>query len=188
MTDWQYCHQQIGDQINSLARNGMAVSVADPVGVYMVDFSPDSFQLDVDGTGNNLVDPPKDTFTWVRGDVSKHQGLRLHVEIPKGTMGTGDNAGRQLTVSDMIDTSNSQYVKYGAQFADYIHVGLSGVVMENVPISDALPCPCAGVTAEAAAAAEFSDASARVGTKVFASMALADGSSNQIHFRTRGHQ
>ncbi|KAF9880613.1 hypothetical protein CkaCkLH20_01655 [Colletotrichum karsti] len=133
---------KIGASINGLVRGGNSVSIADPVAIYMVDFDSSSFMLDQDGSGDNLIPVPDGTFTWQRGDINKKMGLRLHIQIPEGQIGTGEKQGRQLTVTDLVDTSNSQNVKYGAQFADYIHMGVNGVVIPNVPVAEPQACPC----------------------------------------------
>jgi hypothetical protein len=170
---------QIGASINSLARSGNAVSIANPVGIYMVDFDSDSFMLDQDGTGENLVAPPSGTFTWVRGDVTKNMGLRLHIQIPDGCLGTGDNnKDRQMTVRDLVDTNNSQNVKYGAQFADYIHMGVNGVVITGVSAAEAQPCPCDKKKT-------VTNGNGSAGSQVFAVMASTNGESKKIPFKTR---
>lgn len=107
-------------------------------------FKTSGFMLDTDGDGDNLQPVPDKTFTWVRGDVKKPMGLRLHVQIPNGVTGTGDNEGRQLTVSDLVDTSNSQNILYGAQFADYITMGVAGVGISGGQPAPAQFCPGQG--------------------------------------------
>ncbi|KKY35056.1 hypothetical protein UCDDA912_g05006 [Diaporthe ampelina] len=134
----------IGIAINNLARNGVSVSIANPVALYMNSFQTANFMLDADGTGNNLQPVPDKTFTWVRGDVNKAMGLRLHIQIPEGVKGTGDNEGRQLTVSDLVDTSNGQNILYGAQFADYISMGVAGVGISGGTAAAAQYCPGKG--------------------------------------------
>ncbi|SPO00291.1 uncharacterized protein DNG_03136 [Cephalotrichum gorgonifer] len=133
---------QIGSAMNGLALAHHSVSIADPVAIYMTQFDSESFMLDPDGSGENLIPIPNGTFTWVRGNISKHMGMRLHVEVPQGVIGTGDNEGKQLTVSDIIDTTNSQNIMFGSQFADYIHMVVNAVVISDVPVADAQFCPC----------------------------------------------
>ncbi|KAK4141062.1 uncharacterized protein C8A04DRAFT_39391 [Dichotomopilus funicola] len=131
----------IGIGVNTLARNGNLISVADPVAIYMVEFNTANFRLDVDGSSQDLQDIPDGTFTWVRGDINKKMGLRLKVEIPKGTMGTGQNEGRELTVSDIFDTNTSKYIEFGGQFADYVTMGVSAVVIKGDNAAPAEFCP-----------------------------------------------
>lgn len=107
----------------------------------MNSFQTANFMLDADGTGNNLQPVPDKTFTWVRGDVNKAMGLRLHIQIPDGVKGTGGNAGRQLTVSDIFDTNKLQNIVYGAQFADYISMGVAGVGISGGTPAAAQYCP-----------------------------------------------
>ncbi|KAF2225803.1 hypothetical protein BDZ85DRAFT_294246 [Elsinoe ampelina] len=132
----------IGDGINKLARSGVSVSIANPVAIYINTTNFSNLQLDIQGTGSNLVPVPDGTYTWQRGDIAKHQGLRLHIQIPDGVVGTGpDNKGRQLTVSDIVDTSNQQNILYAAQFADYITMSVSGVGIAGGQPAEAQFCP-----------------------------------------------
>jgi hypothetical protein len=130
----------IGIKVNGFARDGYHVSIADPVAIYIHDFNTANFQLDFDGTGQDLQPIPDGTFTWVRGDIDNKMGLRLRIQIPKGTTGTGDNDGRQLTVSDIFDTSTNRYIEYGGQFADYITMGVSAVAIKGKK-AEAQFCP-----------------------------------------------
>jgi hypothetical protein len=111
------------------------------VAIYIMDFDTSSFQLDVDGTGQDLQPIPDGTFNWVRGNIDQKMGLRLRVQIPPGTMGTGDNAGRQLTVSDIFDNSTNKYIEYGGQFADYITMGVGAVTISSGSPTPAQFCP-----------------------------------------------
>jgi len=89
-----------------------------------------------------MIDVPAGTFRWQRGNIAKNMGLRLQVQIPDGVVGTGENnKGRQLTVSDIVDTSNNQNIMYGAQFADYIRMTVKGVAISGGTPADPLPCP-----------------------------------------------
>ena len=105
-----------------------------------VDFS--GLQLDQSGRkdGTNLVPVPASWYTWQRGDISKHMGLRLQIKAPAGA--TADN-GKPLTVSDIYDTNTSFNIQYGAQFADYIHMSVSAVVADGTA-ADPQFCPTAG--------------------------------------------
>ncbi|KAK4224653.1 hypothetical protein QBC38DRAFT_485047 [Podospora fimiseda] len=133
---------RIGDAINSLARQGNSVSIANPVGIYIHSFNTANFKLDIEGTGENMVDVPKGSFNLQRGNLDKNFGLRLQIKIPDGVVGTGpDNKGQQLTVSDIVDTSNNQNILYAAQFADYIQMTVKGVAIGGGKPADPLPCP-----------------------------------------------
>lgn len=131
----------IGIGVNTLAQHGNFISIADPVAIYMLGFDTANFQLDVDGTGQDLQPIPDGTFTWVRGNIDRKMGLRLRIQLPKGTMGTGDNAGRELTVSDIFDTSTNNYIEYGGQFADYITMGVSAVTIKGSSPAPMQFCP-----------------------------------------------
>ncbi|KAK1750174.1 hypothetical protein QBC47DRAFT_126078 [Echria macrotheca] len=132
----------IGILVNNLARQGASVSIANPVAIYIHSFNTATFQLDIEGTGQNMVDVPDGTFRWQRGNIAKNAGLRLQVQIPDGVVGTGENnRGRQLTVSDIVDTKNGQNILFGAQFADYITMTVKGVAISGGTPADPLPCP-----------------------------------------------
>jgi hypothetical protein len=70
--------------------------------------------------------------------------LRIQIKIPDGVKGAD---GTQLTLSDIFDTSTNENIQYGAQFADYITIGVSAVAIGNVKVASAQPCPCAPVLA-----------------------------------------
>ena len=105
-----------------------------------VDFS--GLQLDPSGKKDQkkLVPVPASWYTWQRGNIKKHMGLRLQIKAPAGA--TADN-GEPLTVSDIYDTNTSFYIQYGAQFADHIMMGVSAVVAEG-KAADPQVCPTAG--------------------------------------------
>lgn len=88
-----------------------------------------------------MIDVPEGTFNWQRGDIDKNMGLRLQVKIPDGVLGSGpDNKGRQLTVSDIVDSKTGNNIMYGAQFADYITMTVKGVAIAGGKPADPLPC------------------------------------------------
>ena len=116
--------------------------VADPVALYIHDFDTDNFRLDMSGTPDDphpedLVPIPPGTFKWQRGDIKKHQGLRLQVAVPEGFKAR--SSGLQLNVSDIWDTGRKEKIRYGAQFADYITMSVSAVTVNATP---AEPVPC----------------------------------------------
>ena len=117
------------------------MSLANPVALYIHSFNTANFQLDVEGTGQNMVDVPAGTFRWQRGNIDKNMGLRLQVQIPDGVVGSGQNAGRQMTVSDIVDTSNGQNIMYGAQFADYIRMTVKGASIAGAAPASPQSCP-----------------------------------------------
>ncbi|KAK3312167.1 hypothetical protein B0H66DRAFT_525165 [Apodospora peruviana] len=132
----------IGILVNNLARQGASVSIANPVAIYIHSFNTATFQLDIEGTGQNMVDVPDGTIRWQRGNITKNAGLRLQIEIPDGIVGTGENnKGRQLTVSDIVDTKNGQNIMYGAQFADYITMTVKGVAISGGSPAEPMSCP-----------------------------------------------
>jgi hypothetical protein len=140
---------QIGAGINQKCREGSAIAVSDPVGLYIYDFKTSNFRLDVGDADDDSPDPqdlidipsPERVFRFVRGDVSKNQGLRLHIEIPDDIRGP-DN--KKLSVSNIYDIQNNTHIRYGAQFADYIHIGLKAAIK---PAKAAQPIKCIGKSA-----------------------------------------
>ncbi|KAH8427107.1 uncharacterized protein LDX57_004824 [Aspergillus melleus] len=119
----------IGSEINGLARDGKTISIADPVALYISNFEDKFFKLDKHGAESStedLVDLPSGTIRYERG--SKGSYLRVRIQIPDRTFGTGPKEGKQLTVTDIYDTSTDQYIYYGAQFADHITMCVRGVV------------------------------------------------------------
>jgi hypothetical protein len=125
------------------------VSIADPIALYMYEFKTATLSLDIEGTGMNTVPVPDGTFTFTRGNIDKHMGLRLEIQVPAGVVGTGpDNKGRQLTVSDLWDSNfGGPNIGYAAQFADYIQMSVSGVVATELSPAVPQPCPCPGTSA-----------------------------------------
>ena len=150
--------------VNTAAREGSKVSLKDPVGLYMHSFTKDQFKLPYDSTkqeysviGSDRKAPPAGTFDFQRGDISKHMGLRLKIQIPDGVAITTENGTkRQANVSDLLDTNNNdENVKYGSHFAEYIQMHLYGVTIDGGQPAAAIGCPCEKEKAE-----EFSASSA----------------------------
>ncbi|KAL2827347.1 hypothetical protein BDW59DRAFT_160313 [Aspergillus cavernicola] len=130
----------IGSAINGLARERRVISIADPVGLYIHNFQESIFKLDYngrEGDEQDLRDLPEGTITWLRGDKDKKQGLHLHIEVPRGTVG---NSNQELAVGDIWDTERERYIQYGAQFADYIKMGVTGVVTKETVTVEPQPC------------------------------------------------
>ncbi|KAH7139610.1 hypothetical protein B0J13DRAFT_586228 [Dactylonectria estremocensis] len=117
---------KIGSSVNGLARQGVSVALANPVAIYIKSFDVGSFNLDYSGAGD-LQPVPPGTFNFTRGDIEKRMALRLTVKVPDGTLGTGELAGKQLTVGDIWDTQTNRFIAYGAQFADYINMGVNAI-------------------------------------------------------------
>lgn len=127
------------------------MSLKDPVGLYMHSFTKDQFQLPYDSTnqeysvnGSDRKAPPAGTFTFQRGDINKHMGLRLKIQIPDGvTITTEDGTKRQANVSDLLDENNNdENVKYGSHFAENIMMHLYGVTLEGGQPAAPINCPC----------------------------------------------
>jgi hypothetical protein len=106
----------------------------------MKGFDTGNLQLDSSGEGD-LVPIPKGTFQFQRGSLQAGMGLRLRIKIPDGTTGTGDLEGKQLTVSDIFDSQTKTNIIFGAQFADYISMGVNGVGISGGKPAKPRPCP-----------------------------------------------
>lgn len=130
-----------------------------------------------DTSGGDTMSVPEGTFSRVRGSISHEMGLRLYIRIPDGVVGTGDNEGGQLIVSDLIDTSNKAVINYGAQFADYLHVGVHAVARPADKVADPLGCACEDYKPKSPTNGEE--------PQVFALMAVADGLKNKFPLRSR---
>ncbi|KZZ88757.1 hypothetical protein AAL_07958 [Moelleriella libera RCEF 2490] len=115
----------IGYAINTLARKGQKITLAEPVALYVSEFDTSSFRIDPNGTTGQPdehdlldIDNPSDIFQWTRGDIDTGHGLRLHIEMPEDM---------NLNVSNLYDINTQQHIRYGAQFADYITMTVGAV-------------------------------------------------------------
>jgi hypothetical protein len=108
----------------------------------MHEFDTSIYQLDMattDDSGDmdlHDIKNPKEIFVWQRGDIRKKQGLRLMIRMPPGMK---NNSGQDLTVSNIYDTTTGRHIKYGAQFADHISMGVSAVIIPGSP-ADRIDC------------------------------------------------
>ena len=74
------------------------------------------------------IDEPEKIFVWQRGDITKFQGLRFTIQIPKGMKGKD---GKQLTVTNIYDTRKSAHLRYGGQIADRTTMAVSAVTIDG---------------------------------------------------------
>ncbi|GME26684.1 putative alpha-galactosidase B [Neofusicoccum parvum] len=153
----------IGGAINQYARAGNALSVADPVALYIASIDTSNFYLDLasttgDASNANLepIDDDSSIFVFTRGDIAKGQGLRFTVKIPEGKLGKN---GQQLNVSNIYDKKTKQHIRYAAQIADYVTMSVSAVTVNKGEAAE--PVPCYGAE-EAKAKAEKRDEKAAV--------------------------
>lgn len=137
---------QIGGQINARARLGWTVSIADPVALYMQSFGTSTLQLDTSGNrdGTNTQNIPSEWMELQRGSaLGKKVPLGLRLRIRNNTGLRTDDGSRLLDVSDIYDSGKQINIQYGAQFADYIFMGVAAVAGPTIPvptIADALSC------------------------------------------------
>ncbi|KAE8355651.1 hypothetical protein BDV28DRAFT_155258 [Aspergillus coremiiformis] len=145
----------IGSTINSFARAGATLTVAEPVALYIRRFDTSPFVFDINSTSDNTppksedlkpIDKPEEVFHWQRGDISKKKGLRIKIEVPQGRKG---KHGQQLLVSNIYDKEKQVHIRYGAQFADYFTIGVSAAGKAGKPATAQdcyKPPAAAGVT------------------------------------------
>jgi hypothetical protein len=97
----------IGASINALARERADVTLADPPGLYISDFTPSGFKTPD-------ASDPKSYWTYSRGE--KGLWMRGVYEVP---------ADKGFVVGDM--TINDQPIEFGAQIADFVSVKVVGL-------------------------------------------------------------
>ncbi|GAB7356935.1 hypothetical protein MBLNU459_g7781t1 [Dothideomycetes sp. NU459] len=136
----------IGGQINAAARKGYSLSVADPVALYIQSFSTSNLYLDTSGNqdGTNLQNIPSQWMELQRGSALDGKvPLALRLRIRNNTGATTDDGSRLLNVSDIWDDQTKNNIVYGAQFTDYIQMGVAAVLGAQGPpptLNDALTC------------------------------------------------
>ncbi|KAI9655094.1 MAG: hypothetical protein M1821_005577 [Bathelium mastoideum] len=134
---------QIGGTVNSAARKGKSLCVADPVALYIEKIDLSNFMYDTVSTDGEAdqgdlipIPNPQEVFKITRGDLSKQQGLRFQVRVPDGTLGKNHQL---LNVSNIYDTQKGCHIRYGAQIADYVTMSVS-VVTINAPVAAPTDC------------------------------------------------
>jgi hypothetical protein len=112
----------------------------------MQSFDTSNLSLDTSGNRDGTSKEPI-PGSWIelqRGSALGRNvplGLRLRIRNTTGKK-TADGS-RLLDVSDIWDDSSQNNIRYAAQFADYIKMGVAGVLGSKGPpptINDALPC------------------------------------------------
>jgi len=128
----------IGFAVNSTCREKNALTIADPVALYINKFDLDSFTLKLSDTNFvPLSDPSlKGVVTFPRGDLP--HGLRMVIQIPPNIK---SDAGKPLTVSDIYD-SDENPIQFASQFALGVTMGVSVVTLGDFAVSDNERCPC----------------------------------------------
>jgi hypothetical protein len=118
---------KIGFEINQLARAGYAVTLTDPVGLYMVGFDDAGWQF-ADGT------PAADFMRIVRGQPGR--AIRAVYELPAELKAKG------LTVSDV--TIGGTPITFGGQIAEHITMGIEGAACRKGTLQNSLS-PCGAI-------------------------------------------
>ncbi len=114
---------KIGFEINQLARAGLAITLADPVGLYMVAFDDAGWQM----SGGR---PASGFMKIVRGQAG--QAIRATYELPAPLKAQG------LTVSDV--TIGGTPIAFGGQIAEHITMGIKGVAATGGFKNGLIPC------------------------------------------------
>jgi hypothetical protein len=112
---------RIGDRVNRHIRNGRAVSLRNPVGIYMADFKDTEITRPNPAGAQHPRLAASGYWNFVRGTPPRadveNSGLVLRAvfEVPQGVVGAD---GHQLTVSDLM--INNQPIQFGGQLAELI--------------------------------------------------------------------
>jgi hypothetical protein len=120
---------RIGSKVNELARQGFAITLANPVGLYLERPNSTTWKKP-DGT------PVKDYFRVVRGTESA--GLRAVYEVPAGET----SAGQPFVVGDI--TIGGKKIEFGGQVAEQVTVKLTGIACRQGSFQNA-PHGCVGL-------------------------------------------
>jgi hypothetical protein len=112
----------------------------------MQSFDTSNLFLDTSGNRDGTSQDPIPT-AWIelqRGSaLGKKVPLGLRLRIRNNTGAKTADGSRLLDVSDIWDDSTQNNIRYAAQFADHIKVGVAGVLGSKIPqptVADALPC------------------------------------------------
>jgi hypothetical protein len=108
----------IGGRINELVRSGLAISIADPVGLYMGDIDP----LPIEMPGGIAF---QDCWKVKRGDAASRMVLNAEFSLPEGS-------GFEL--SDIL--VGGEPLRYGGQLAELITIVIHGI---GLPRNDQAP-------------------------------------------------
>lgn len=100
----------IGSEVNTLARAGAMISLADPVGLYLDEFKTPGWETP-DGSD------PASYWKILRG--ASNSPVRAIYEVP---------ADRGFVVGDI--KINGKNIHYGAQIADFVHIKLTGIAQQ----------------------------------------------------------
>lgn len=101
---------RMGIDINTRARQGFALTLRNPIGIYFASFNNDG--ITKPGPNNTQV-PAGNYWTRVRG--AEEMPVRVVYEIPVGELGPD---GKQLTVSDLQIAGAS--IQFGGQLAERV--------------------------------------------------------------------
>jgi len=119
---------RIGADVNALARQGFAITLKDPVGLYIV-------RLETQGWRRPDGRPVGDYLRITRG--APGMGLRAVYQVPSSARANG----RPFVVGDI--TIGGRPIEFGGQIAELVTMGLTGVACRPGRITNA-PLGCAG--------------------------------------------
>jgi hypothetical protein len=126
----------IGKMVNDLARNGMYVTLRDPIGLYMV---PAINGANFTDWNDALVPNIAQFFVPVRASADSSMILRAHFSVPAGIM----RNGKQARVGDF--KYEGQQIQYGGQVADAISMNLFALALPGALAQGPSACyyhPC----------------------------------------------
>lgn len=127
----------IGNEVNTLARKGLYVTLRDPVGLYINTIDDAQF---TDWNGNPIPNFGKSYFTALRGSPDGSMVVRAKLSVPAGVM----RNGKQARVGDL--NCNGSPITMGGQVANAITMNLYAQALPGAPAQNTQqPCvshPC----------------------------------------------
>jgi hypothetical protein len=121
----------IAATVNAAVLQGNYVTLANPVGLYMLDFDATAFTLP---DGSPIATFVGTYLTKLRKSVDSSMTLRASLKVPDGVM----FQGRQMLVSDLL--CNRKAIQFGGQVAATITMGLFAQVIAGTPRQKAIEC------------------------------------------------
>lgn len=113
----------IGEMVNGLARRGAQITINNPIGLYLHEFSPTGWETP-DGAD------PRDFWTHTRGRNGYF--VRAVFEVP---------AARGYMVGD-IKTGSGRNIEFGGQIADCLTIRIEGLATRFGQFGMHVPQPC----------------------------------------------
>ena len=122
---------QIGKEVNDLVRQGMYVTLRDPIGLYMASIDGAQF---TDWNDNAIPNIAADFFAPIRKSPDGTLILRARFKVPDGLM----RNGKQARVGDI--KYQGQSIAYGGQVANAIRMNLFAQAIPGAPAQNSQAC------------------------------------------------